>query len=1027
MPDPVPHSPPPSASPQDDTSVRNAGDTSGEHHTVSQTVNPQFAFLGPAAVAGHLGTLGKYRVVEKLGEGGMGYVFRGEDPKLSRAVALKVMRPDFLARPLALDRFLRESRSAAAVTHPHVVIIFDFGEHNGLPFLAMELLAGDTLEGWLRENGGTAQPDAAIRIAKDTLAGLAAVHAHGLVHRDVKPSNLWVDPHGRVKVLDFGLTRGTDSSISADGAVVGTPAYMSPEQAGGKPVDARSDLFSVGTVLYRTLTGGNPFTRPETLATLLAVATDEPVALVNAAPWVPERLARFVHRLLCKNPKGRFADAREALTELEQIEERLNAAEVAPAVAPPAADTLPPCPRLIGRDNLLSLIGAQLKAGGVVILRGEGGMGKTTLAAAAAHAARGPGGAAWVNCERTPRFEECARQAAAALLGDRCESEPLDAVAQKVAAHLTAKGGLLVLDNFESVGGDAAFARWVSGLRGPAQALVTTREIPVGLHGRVLPVHELSRADAADLFRARAAEAGLPAPPPPEVVDALCERVGDQPLAIELLAVRAARTPAQRLLDRVRKNLAVIDAEDDPSRPARHRGVRACFADSFADLSPTARELLLNLSVLPASFGLDLLSAVAARDDWDDAADELVDASLWRLSAERYAVHPLVRQLASDELGPNREQAERAAAQRVAAAATAQRNDLRAAGNDRERTKKYLNWCGAELPNLIAVADASFIRGDWAVVTALGQALSAFWSARGYWDVADRVYAQATAAAVSAGDPVAEAWSREYQGFIWRHVGRYSESEAAYRSALAVCDAHPAAAAAHRGRILARFGKLLSVMGRYSDSIDTLDQALEFFTVGGNSDGISMVSTYLGQVHKFVGDLPRAEEQFLWVLEWARRKRDGHRECEALFQLGGTYISMGRLDDADRHLRESMRLAKLADDRIRESQALAGLGIAATRRGAFADAEKLLDAALQITRDLNLKLYEGRTLRRIAELWEARGRLDRAREFARSAVAVLELTEDKVSQNHARDRLRAIEDAIAGRPPTVGPPRDDTR
>lgn len=1024
MPDPVPNPSHSSAPPSDDTSVRAAGDTSGEYATMPQAAHPLYAFLGPAVVPGHLGTLGKYRVVEKLGEGGMGFVFRGEDPKLGRAVALKVMRPDFLARPQALDRFLRESRSAAAVTDPHVVIIFDAGEHNGLPFLAMELLAGQTLDGWLREGGGTAQPDAVVRVARDVLRGLAAVHAHGLVHRDVKPTNLWVDPSGRVKVLDFGLTRGTDSDLSAEGAVMGTPAYMSPEQAGGKPVDARSDLFSVGTVLYRMLTGANPFARAETIPTLLAVATDEPLPLSKAAPWVPDALAAFVHRLLSKGPTGRPNDARAALTELDALEAR-QGAPGAPAPAPPP-DTLPPNPHLIGRDVLLSLVVGQLKAGGVLVLRGEGGMGKTALAAAAAHGAGAAGGAAWVNCERTPRFEECVRQASACLLGDRFEAEALAAVAGRLAAHLTASGGLLVLDNFESVGGDPAFVRWASGLRAPARVLVTTREVPVGLHGRVVPVHELDRRAAADLFRARAADAGLTAAPPADVVDALCERVGDQPLAIELLAVRCGRTPAKRLLERVRKSLDTLDAEDDPTRPARHRGVRACFADSFAELSAGARELLLTLSVLPASFGLELLSAVAARDDWDDDADELVAASLWRLASERYAVHPLVRQLANDELGADRARVERLAGERVAAAAMARRHDLKAAGADRERTRGYHNWCGAELPNLVAVADAAFARGDWPVVTTLAEALSAYWSARGYWDVAYRLYQDAIRAAVSAGDRAAEAWAREYHGFICRHVGRYSEGESAYRAALALCDAHPAADA-HRGRILARYGKLLSVVARYSDAIDTLGKALERFAFDDNSDGFTMASTYLGQVHKFIGDFEQAEELFQRALERARRKGDAHRECESLFQLGGTYLSLGRLDDAERHLRDSMKLAHLADDRIRESQALAGLGIAATRRGAWADAERLLNGALQITRELNLKLYEGRTLRRVAEMWMARGEFARARDDARSALAVLELTEDRVSQDRARETLRATEDALAGRRVSIPTDRDDTR
>src|SRR4051812_25696804 len=262
MPNSVPDKPPDSIASDGDTSVGKGADTGGGPHTQHSAGNSLYPFLGPARSPDHLGTLGRYEVVEKLGEGGMGFVFRCYDHNLARFLAIKVMRPDFVTRPQALDRFLRERRSAAAVTHPNLVRIYDSGEHNGLPFLVMELLTGATLDDWLGANGGAARPDAAVRVAKDTLLGLAAVHKLGLVHRDIKPANLWIEePSGAVKVLDFGLTRGVDDGVTAEGGVLGTPAYMSPEQADGKPVDARTDLFSVGAVLYRVLTGANPFSR----------------------------------------------------------------------------------------------------------------------------------------------------------------------------------------------------------------------------------------------------------------------------------------------------------------------------------------------------------------------------------------------------------------------------------------------------------------------------------------------------------------------------------------------------------------------------------------------------------------------------------------------------------------------------------------------------------------------------------------------------------------------------------------------
>ncbi len=969
-----------------------------------------YPFLGSPSPAhpGDWGTLGPYRVTGLLGKGGMGFVFRGYDELLARPVALKVMLPRFTEHPEARPRFMRECRSAAGLGSEHVVVIYTVGEHDEMPFLAMELLTGANLDAWLQGRGAVPAADA-VRIVTDTLRGLAAAHERGLVHRDIKPANLWVDESGRVKVLDFGLTRGADDGVTQAGQVIGTPQYMAPEQADGREVDARADLFSVGVVLHRTLTGADrsPFDRGAALASMYAVKHDDPPPLA-AVPGVPPGLAAFVHRLLAKHPDGRPADARAALAELAAFQQG-----TVPAAAPqPVKDTLPALARLIGRDALLATVLGRARAGGVVILRGEGGMGKTALAVAAAHALwpEATGGAAWVDCESAQRFEECVRQAAVGLLGDRCEAEPIEPLAARLAAHLVARAALLVLDNFETVSGDRAAVRWLAGLRAPARVLVTTR-VSSGLNGLVVAVHELDRADAVRLFRERAEEAGV-RNPPADAIDTLCAQVGDQPLAIELLAVRAAHSPLARLLDRVRKSLAALD--DEPGESGKHRGLRACFTDSFTELTDPARDLLKRLSVLPAPFGPDLLTAATGGDDWDDAARELVAASLWRLSDERYAVHPLVRQFAMEQLGPERAAVERVTAERVTAAARAMHEYLRRAG-DRARTRAYLDRCEAELPNLTALAETAHARGDAATVVGLAQSLSAFWSARGYWDVADRLYQSAATAAVTLGDPAAEAWCLEVRGYICRHVGRFVEAETAYRAALAVCDRHPVADAAHRGRICARYGKLCAVLNRYDEAVTLLTSALDRFRATGDEDGEANAAVYLGQAYKFAGDLPRAEGLFLGVLDRVRRTGHAHRECECLYQLGNTYLRMDRPDDAERLFQESLRLSRLADDRVRESQNLVGLGMASADRGAHADAECLLSAGLQLARDLGLRLHEGRTMRRIAELFVATGELGRAREFARGAVAVLGESEDKWGTERAREVLRSIEEALAKR------------
>ncbi len=293
--------------------------------------------FGPPAAPGEVGTLGRYRVVKQLGKGGMGAVYLAVDTRLDRKLALKIMLPEFAADRDAKERFLREARAAAKISHDNVVTVFEADERDGIPYIAMQFLQGYPLDEFLRQKG---VPPLAhvIRIARETAVGLAAAHQLGLVHRDIKPGNLWLEaPNGRVKVLDFGLAKpvGTDAELTKSGAVVGSPAYMSPEQARGEKVDARTDLFSLGTVLYRLCTGQNPFDGPTVMAVLMALGTDDPIPVRQLNPNVPEPLARLVHQLLAKKPESRPQTAAEVAKRLRAIAEQILSPS-APAIVPGA-------------------------------------------------------------------------------------------------------------------------------------------------------------------------------------------------------------------------------------------------------------------------------------------------------------------------------------------------------------------------------------------------------------------------------------------------------------------------------------------------------------------------------------------------------------------------------------------------------------------------------------------------------------------------------------------------------------------
>jgi serine/threonine protein kinase len=308
-----------------------------------------------SATAPHLGP---FRILAELGRGGMGAVYRAHDTRLDREVALKVLLPNLSADPKAKARFLREARAQAKVEHDHIIPIHDVGETEGVAYLVMPLLKGQSLGAALKQNRHPPLAEA-VRIVQEMAEGLAAAHDAGLIHRDIKPGNVWLEgAKRRVKILDFGLARtahdaadahpvtaaqpvpedgtqitpagaivGTPAYMSPEdgtqitpaGAIVGTPAYMSPEQARGQAVDARSDLFALGVVLYKMATGRKPFTGSSSLDVLAAVVAHDPPAARELNAEVPPALSDLIRRLMAKDASERPSSAAQVAEELEAL------------------------------------------------------------------------------------------------------------------------------------------------------------------------------------------------------------------------------------------------------------------------------------------------------------------------------------------------------------------------------------------------------------------------------------------------------------------------------------------------------------------------------------------------------------------------------------------------------------------------------------------------------------------------------------------------------------------------------------
>jgi|GEM_PF-2200878 serine/threonine protein kinase len=278
----------------------------------SWSANAVADFLEPSDNAEHIGRLGSHEIVEVIGRGGMGVVLRGIDTRLNRAVAIKVLAPELASNPNARRRFFREGQAAAAVSHDHVVTIHAVEDSERLPYLVMEFVAGESLEECVRRTGPLSV-ESILRMGRQMALGLAAAHEVGLVHRDMKPANILLE-NGiqRVRITDFGLARAVDDvSITQSGVVSGTPLYMSPEQASGETIDHRSDLFSLGSVLYTMCTGRPAFRAQTTMAVLKRVCEDSPRPIREVNPDIPEWLVEIVDRLIARQPDDRIQSASE--------------------------------------------------------------------------------------------------------------------------------------------------------------------------------------------------------------------------------------------------------------------------------------------------------------------------------------------------------------------------------------------------------------------------------------------------------------------------------------------------------------------------------------------------------------------------------------------------------------------------------------------------------------------------------------------------------------------------------------------
>jgi serine/threonine protein kinase len=319
-------------------------------------------------------TVSHYRIIEKLGGGGMGVVYRAEDLKLGRQVALKFLADTIARDSTSLERFEREARAAAAINHPNICTLYEVGEHDGHPFLAMELLEGATLK---QHIGGRPIPlDSLLVWAIQIADGLDAAHARGIVHRDIKPANLFLTTQGQVKMLDFGLAKAMQVGktataapvdrtasiavglLSTPGTAAGTPGYMSPEQARGDDLDLRTDLFSLGVVLYEMATGKLPFEGKNFAVVMAAILHQAPHPPCDVNPALPKVLEQIILKALEKDPDIRYQSAADVRADLKRLKRDTESGRSSTVISSLHARVAGPGARRISRGSLFAVMAA---------------------------------------------------------------------------------------------------------------------------------------------------------------------------------------------------------------------------------------------------------------------------------------------------------------------------------------------------------------------------------------------------------------------------------------------------------------------------------------------------------------------------------------------------------------------------------------------------------------------------------------------------------------------------------------------
>jgi len=969
--------------------------------------------------------LGHYQIRAQLGAGGMGEVYLAEDSKLLRLVALKLLPTKFSQDSERTARFLREAQAASALNHPNICTIYEINDDEDPPFIAMEYVEGETLAEKIKDGSfGLAEM---LGIALQIASALFDAHAHGIVHRDIKPANIIVNRRGQVKILDFGIAKRviaeseaeTQQNLSQAGLILGTVAYMSPEQARGLPVDARTDVWSFGVVLYEMLTGRHPFAEATTSDFLAAILRNEPEGLRKFNSAVPAELERIILKSLRKNSSERYASAKDLFADLKQLKKQLELptgregtsttdrpteAETKAFKAATGEETsnLPPHDlstrhtKLIGREQEISQIKDLLRRDDVrlLTLTGVGGTGKTALAQAVAREMlpEFSNGVFFVELAATAQPELVASAIAQRLGVKEAGGKP---VLEALKDYLRDKHLLLVIDNFEQVLPAASNIAELLTV-GPLKVMVTSRAplhlsaehefvvlpLAVPLENSTGSVEDLQKIGAFNLFveRARSARPNFALTEEnARSVAEICVQLDGLPLAIELAAARVKVLSAQTIRAKLEHRLQLLTggARD---LPARQQTMRGAVQWSYELLTEAEKRLFRQLAVFAGGFTLEAAEAICdvkSTEDIEvlDLITALVDKSLLVSNVHsnresHFRMLGVIREYAGETLEASGEAEEirhRHAAYFLALG-EAEPN------LDSAKAAKSFNRLEEEHDNLRAALSWSSVE-DPEKAARLAAGLRNFWIVRGHLTEGRKWLEQA----LKPGNKAPASVHRKVltgAAAMAQLLGDHERARKLYEEGLAEArTAGDLQQMALAGRGLAATAYL---QGDSKSARGFIEEALLLSRELNDRFAIAASLNRLGDIARMELDYAGAHTLFEESIAIFRQLGNKNAMSNSMNNLGAVAIAEGDYRAARAYLTEALTTAQEFGNKILISYSLDGFAALATHRGGLRRAAQLAGAAEEFRQSIGLESEPAERRFRDAYLTELHKSLDEA-------------------------------------------------